>query len=568
MTEKSSAPELDRRLRALWRDVLGTDEVTERANFFSTGGNSLLAGKLVVLVNREFGTKLTLRDIFSHSNFEDFAAHVSAQRSKLHKDRPGDPGEELGLLRPSSMQERRLRQIGRTAKDGWALPNWLCGIVCEVEAPVTDDAIEDAVNALVSRHDALRSGFRFTPDGDTCEFFVSPSATIELERILLPGPSLISRHVAEILDEPLSLSEPPLARARLCRFSEDRAALILVVDHLVCDGTSADLIFDELAAALSGTLVRRPQALQYSEWVRRQHAQLTGPRREDLLRFWRGALGGSLPYPDLGLPAPPPPSAPPPPRSRRGSEPAASLTQTQFRRDLPGHRASGPAPIEAGEDQVVHVTAADLNLARSAIGPAGITIFMATMGCIARAWQIMTNHKDMVIHTPVDNRSMSGADTVVGWLSHAVVIRLPLDDEQADWPGRLSAVRDLVLDALAHQELPLSEVLKDVQPEAYNPAPRRPRLFYQYNNVKRRRLPITGGIISDWVPADDFTWTDAGITFIADEDYDGCKIRLIYDPSAVDPSFASALRSHIDQAWQDLLAAMVVRPKPCWPPQG
>jgi Condensation domain/Phosphopantetheine attachment site len=554
LTEKSSAPELDSRLRAVWRDVLGTDEVTERANFFSTGGTSLLAGKLIVLVNREFGTKLALRDIFIHSNFEDFAAHVSAQRSKLQKDRPDDPGEELGQLQPSPMQERRLRQIGRAAKDGWVLPNWLCGIVCELESPVTDDAIEDAINALVSRHDALRSGFRFTPDGDTCESFVSPSATVELERILLPGPSLILRHVAEILDEPLSLSEPPLVRARLCRFSENHATLILAVDHLVCDGTSADLIFDELAAALSGTLVGRPQALQYSEWVRRQHAQLTWSRREDLLRFWRGALGGSLPYPDLGLPAPPPRHA------RRGSEPAASLVQTQFRRDLPGHRASGPEPIEASEDQIVHVTATDLNRVRSAIGPLGITIFMATMGCIARAWQIMTNHKNMVIHTPVDNRSMSGADTVVGWLSHAVVLRLPLDGEQADWPGRLSAIRNLVLDALAHQELPLSEVLKDVQPEAYNPAPRRPRLFYQYNNVKRRRLPITGGVISDWVPADDFTWTDAGIAFIADEDCDGCKIRLIFDHSAVDPSFANALRSHIDEAWQDLLAAMAERP--------
>lgn len=136
LTEKSSAPELDSRLRAVRRNVLGTDEVTERANFFSTSGNSLLAGKLIVFVNREFGTKLALRDIFSHSNFEDFAAHVSAQRSKLQKDRAGDPGE------------------------GWILPNWFCGIVCELEAPVTDDAIEDAVNALVSRHDALLSSRR------------------------------------------------------------------------------------------------------------------------------------------------------------------------------------------------------------------------------------------------------------------------------------------------------------------------------------------------------------------------------------------------------------------------
>lgn len=565
MREKSSAPEDSStltdaeepgsKLRSIWRDVLGTDEAPEHVNFFSVGGDSLKAAKLIARVNLEFGIELALSDIFIHSDFEDFAAQVLAPRRERQEELPAHQGEQPTQLWPSPMQERRLRHVGRAAKEGWVLPNWPCAIACELEAPVADETIEDAINALVSRHDALRTGFSFTPDGDIEEFFILPSATIKLHRIQLTGTprsmrsQLILQHLAEILDEPLSLSEPPLIWARLCRFSEDHSALILAIEHLVSDGTSLDLIFDELAAALNGTLARRPQALQYSEWVRRQHGQLTGSRGVDLLRFWRGALGGSLPYPDLSLPVP---SAPR--RVGGESEPVPGLVQVELHRDVPGYHA-GPLSAEAGEDQVAHFTAPDLRLVRSALGPLGITIFTATLGCIARAWQITTNHKDMVIHTPVDNRGMSGADTVVGWLSHAVVLRLPLESEHSTWADRLSAIRDLVLDVLAHQDLPLSEVIKDLQPELYNPGARRPRLFFHYANVKVRRLPITGGFISDWIPVDDFTWTDAGITFLATEDHRGCRLRLIYDARGVDESFVKALRLHIDEAWQDLLSA-------------
>jgi len=572
LTGKSSAPEgggavaytsePESRLRALWRDVLGADEAPERVSFFSAGGDSVKAVKLIARVNREFGIRLELREIFSHSSFEEFAAQVSAQRRETQMDHPGNPVAELGQLRPSPMQERRLRHTLRAAKEGQLLSNWLCGLVCELEAAVTDEVIEGAINALVARHDALRAGFRFTPDGEIGELFVLPTATVELNRVLLSDGSpsvrsqLILQHAAETLDAHLPLSEPPLMCARLCRFSKDHAVLIMAIEHLVCDGTSLDLIFDDLAAALSGTLAESRPALQYSEWVRRQHSQLTGPRRDDLLAFWRGALKGTLPYPDLGLPVPPPGS-----QVQGRSESMPGPAQSDLRRNIPGHGASGPLPADLAEDQVLRFMAADLNLARTTLGPLGITIFMAMMSCIARAWQIVTDHNEIVIHTPVDNRSMSDADTVVGWLAHAVVLRIPLNREQLSWADRLSAVRDHVLDALAHQELPLSEVIKDLQPEVYNPGPRKARLFYRYNNARRRRLPITGGVMSDWAPAEDFVRADAGISFLATEDHDGCTVRLVYDTGGVDASFVKALRSHIDEAWQDLLSA-VAAPRP------
>ncbi len=553
MTASPHAQEVIDRLHAIWRGILDED-LPEEINFFSAGGDSLKAAQLIARVNLEFDIELTLRDIFFHSDLADFATQVLAQRSESQDESTAAASDPSAALWPSSMQERRLRHIGRAAREGHALPNLPCGIVCELDATVTDDAVEDAINAIVSRHDALRSGFSFTPDGEVGQFFVVPNANVRLHRLSLPGTprsqrsQVILRQLAEVLDEPLSLREPPLAWARLCRFSDDHAALILAFEHLICDGTSLDLIFDELAAALDGTLAARPRGLQHSDWVRRSRDAASGHRRDELLCFWRGLLGDSLPYPELGLPSPPP-------RAQPEQEAAPNPAQVRLRREVPGHRASGSAPAVAGVAQVVQFAADDLRLVRTELGPLGITIFMATLACIARAWRITTNREDMVIHTPVDNRRMNGADTVVGWLSHAVVLRLSLAAEQASWADRLRATRDLVVDALAHQDLPLSEIIKEFQPEVYNPGPRRARLFYRYTKVSSRCLPIPGGTLSDWIPEDDFTWTDAGITFLATEDDHGCALRLIYDASGVDSSFVSTLRSHLDQTWQDLVSA-------------
>ncbi|MYS63276.1 hypothetical protein GTW66_03840 [Streptomyces sp. SID5473] len=51
---------------ALFREVLDGKEVTEDANFFRSGGHSLLAVRLLNRVRAELGRELTLRDVFRH----------------------------------------------------------------------------------------------------------------------------------------------------------------------------------------------------------------------------------------------------------------------------------------------------------------------------------------------------------------------------------------------------------------------------------------------------------------------------------------------------------------------
>ena len=62
--EHSSRKDVEARLVAIWRSVLGVPDVDPAENFFSLGGHSLLAARLLVRIEAAFGVRLTFAALF------------------------------------------------------------------------------------------------------------------------------------------------------------------------------------------------------------------------------------------------------------------------------------------------------------------------------------------------------------------------------------------------------------------------------------------------------------------------------------------------------------------------
>lgn len=56
-------------LRAIWRELLGVDDVGDDDDFFDRGGHSLLTLQLIMRIEQRLGRKLTMRDVFDHPSF-------------------------------------------------------------------------------------------------------------------------------------------------------------------------------------------------------------------------------------------------------------------------------------------------------------------------------------------------------------------------------------------------------------------------------------------------------------------------------------------------------------------
>ena len=109
-------------------------------------------------------------------------------------------------------------------------------------AEVDHDRVTAAVQALIARHEALRTTFDEL-DGQPVQRVHRPGdLRCPVELVDRPSPALTA---------PFDLRRGPLIRAQLIR-TERRALLLLAFHHIVVDGWSIQVIQDDLAALIEG----------------------------------------------------------------------------------------------------------------------------------------------------------------------------------------------------------------------------------------------------------------------------------------------------------------------------
>jgi hypothetical protein len=79
--EYEQATGLEADLVGLWRRTLNRDDVTSQTDFFTHGGFSLLAAKLVQDLEQLTGVRLQLPEFFAHPTPAALAAYLSGSKS-------------------------------------------------------------------------------------------------------------------------------------------------------------------------------------------------------------------------------------------------------------------------------------------------------------------------------------------------------------------------------------------------------------------------------------------------------------------------------------------------------
>ncbi|MFP2934812.1 condensation domain-containing protein, partial [Pyxidicoccus sp. 3LG] len=227
----------EERLASLFAQVLGIERVGATDSFFELGGHSLLATQLVSRIRAAFGVELPLRALFEAPTLEALARRIDSA-SREQSAPPLVPVPRTGAL-PLSFAQQRLWFIDQL-EPGSPLYNMPAAL--RLEGALDVRALEAAFDALVRRHESLRTSF--TMRNDEPVQVIHPASGFSLPLVDLGTLSADEREararllVNEESSRPFNLATGPLLRATLLRLDTSEHVLLVTLHHIVSDGWS------------------------------------------------------------------------------------------------------------------------------------------------------------------------------------------------------------------------------------------------------------------------------------------------------------------------------------------
>ncbi len=422
----------ERLVAELWAEALRVGRVGAHDDFFQLGGHSLMAAQVLGRLRRDHGVELAYRRIFEAPTVERFAALVARETGETQgsigtgsaraSTIPHDPTRTRAPL--TALQHRiwRLEELDpATAATHVHAAAW------QLTGDVDAGAVEGALDDFAQRHDQLRTRFELA-DGVPVQV-VEPDARIGLVRLdfsdLDPAErdAAVTAYVEEQGATPFDLAVAPLLRAALITLAPGEHLLYTVRHGLVWDGWSFDIFITEFCELLEARTVGRAPVLaelpitlgDFAAW---QQSYLTSPEMGRHVAWWRAHLGDDLPT-----------------------------------LELPTDRPRPAQPTYGGGRAHIAFTNAEVDRLTALAHAHGATLFMLLLSAYNALLHRYSGQRDLLVGTPVRARTWPETEPVVGAFVNTVMLRFDVDPA-ASFAALLGRVRDVTLDAFAHQDMP------------------------------------------------------------------------------------------------------------------
>ncbi|KAF7783783.1 hypothetical protein PRUB_a5355 [Pseudoalteromonas rubra] len=426
----------EQQLVELWSSLLKLtpEQISVDSSFFKLGGHSLLSVRLVAAIKQAFGVEFSISELFEHASIASQAQQVehkqaqggsTAQRIEVQA-RPQD-----GRM-AASFAQQRLWFIDRL-QGGSAQYNMPAAF--EVSGELDLNAVEAALNTIVARHEVLRSVYRDGDSGTEQVIQTDVHFTLDYEDLRLLSPATQQQTIASLIprlqSQPFDLSKDLMIRAAYIDTgadSEHASVLLFNIHHIASDGWSLQLLVKEFvllyrAYTQSQDNPLTPLSIQYADYAHWQHSYLSGPVLERQLTYWSEQLSDLPPVHSLPLDHPRP----------QVKQHVGELVQGKLDSDV----AAGLAELAQSQ---------------------GLTSFMLLHSALSLLLSRHSNSKDVVIGTPVANRTQTELESLIGFFVNTLVLRV--NTAQPDITRYLEHVKAVHLGAQSHQDVPFEQLVE------------------------------------------------------------------------------------------------------------
>ncbi|RKH09839.1 amino acid adenylation domain-containing protein [Corallococcus sp. CA053C] len=505
----------------LFTQLLRVERAGAEDSFFELGGHSLLAMQLVSRLRATFQVEARLRDVFEAPTVAGVAVAVEAARSQggaagappiTRRSRETPP--------PLSYAQQRLWFLDRLEPDS---PLYNMPAAVRLTGPLSVSALQQALQELVRRHEALRTTFP-TVDGQAHQAIAS-DLPLSLSVIDLRDSTEAEMHrlAMEEARTPFHLAHGPLLRAKLLRRSDQEHVLLLTMHHIVSDGWSQGVLVRELGALYEAFTAGRPSPLpelpiQYADYAVWQRQWLAGDVLASELSWWKQQLHAAPPALELPTDRPRPAV-----RTYRGSVVPVALS-----REL----SDALAALSRRE---------------------GGTLFMTLLAAFQVLLHRHSGQDDIVVGSPIAGRTRAETEGLIGFFVNTLALRTKLDGDPS-FRELLARVREVTLGAYAHQDVPFEKLVEELAPVRDL---RRPPLFQVMFVLQNTPMPALalGEATLEPLP---FAQTVAKfeLTLSLEETAEGLRGSLEYNTDLFDAATVERMAGH----YRTLLEGLVAEP--------
>ncbi|WP_052189507.1 non-ribosomal peptide synthetase [Xenorhabdus sp. NBAII XenSa04] len=467
VTRNYAAPigSMETELAEIWQELLKLEQVSRHDHFFELGGHSLLAIQLAARIRQKLARELHLQQLFSHPVLADLATVLI--------DTPVTnqviiPVTDRSQPLPLSFSQQRLwfiTHLNTKTNLAYHIP-----LALHLSGHLDQAALKTALDHLVSRHESLRTRFVLINE-QPYQYIDSADIGFSLAYQDLRSLDETSRMIrinqlAELETQtPFDFANEPMIRSQLLQLSDEEHVLLLTQHHIITDGWSVGILLRELSTLYRSALGKYSAPLphlpiQYPDYAVWQQKWLQGVVFTTQRDFWQKQL-----------------------------QDAPALL------DLPTDYPRPPEQRYTGSHVPVHLNA-DLLSALKALGQRqNTTLFMTLLAAWGIVLARLSGQDDIVIGTPVANRSQSELEGLIGFFVNTLPLRVELKscDSVANL---LTHVRERALAAYAHQDLPFEQLVEILQPErslSYNPIF---QVMLALNNISTQSLELPGLSVS------------------------------------------------------------------------
>jgi amino acid adenylation domain-containing protein len=367
-----------------------------------------------------------------------------AKLALLEKRLRGEAAGKAPRSRISRRQQENFVPISFAQQRLWFLdqlepesPAYNISTAFKLSGSLDVEALSTAINAVVARHEILRTSFRVLERGPVQVISAELTPNLPLEDLSnlreATQQDELRRLATENARRPFDLTRCPLFRTHLVRLSETEHILLLTIHHIISDAWSFDIFFREMTEAYvsyrdnnDSTLEELPvQYADFSVW-QRDWAEKGALAQQ--LAYWRKQLADPPDALDLPTDKPRP-------------------QQLSFRGALQSAEFSG-ALIEGLR-----------GLARQE----NVTLFMLLLAAFNALLARYSGQDDILVGSPIAGRHHMETESLIGLFVNTMVLRTHLSGNPS-FRELLRQTKENTLAAYANQDVPLEKLVEELRP--------------------------------------------------------------------------------------------------------